>query len=60
MIYIIEQEHITTVVTQTEFEAYVRFCKEHGLKHGLNWVVNKYGNLSRELVITGGINRQYK
>ena len=56
MIYIIEQEHITAVVTQTEFETHVRFCKEHGL----NWVVNKYGNLSRELVITGGINRQYR
>ena len=47
MIYIIEQEHITTVVTQIEFEAHVRYCKEHNLE----WVVNRYGNLSRELII---------
>ena len=56
MIYIIQNNDCTSIVDKHEFEVHLRYCKEHGL----NWVVNKYGNLSRELVITGGINRQYK
>lgn len=47
MIYIIEMEHTTAVVTQKVFEAHARYCKEHGL----NWTINRYGNVSVELVI---------
>lgn len=47
MIYIIQNNDCTSIVDKYEFEVNLRYCKYHNI----NWVINRYKNISRELII---------